>query len=599
MTCPNCGANNIDGSSFCIKCETNLKDAQVNINANNAQIQSEQPMNNQKEQLVQQPDSSKQPQNNYQQPMNNTYNNYNGSSNGSKPKSKIGLIIIIIILVIVALGVGAFLYFKKNKVQSNDFDINYSTSFFIEDSNEKYALFNEDGKKLTNFIFTSTSDFVNGTALVKKDDAYGIINANGKMTVDFGKYNYITEAAGMYKVHGEGHYYLINGEGKVLYDLKDMVLDTFIGADTYSILEDKKNKVYRVLNYEGKAMVSFPIDSNVEDEPLPIEEDGYISVFYNNKNYILNPMTGKEIVSFDSNMQYCVNNVEEDGKIITMNSCVPLFQSQDKKYYKFIKDGKLYDLTDKCEEVYYSEENLVCENDSKTYLLDSNLNVGIDTTGKAYIDNNTYAMAKSGSFNVVDFYDNGSVVKNVECRILKVTGYMKNGLIILGTYHSRSCGTESGTYEYYKSNGEKVFGKSFKRAEEFDENGLAKVSEDKENYYLIDTKGKKISQDYSAISLNSDYYVVTKNDLKGIIDKKGNVILDCNYKNIEITEINNKKYAKLTTSDSKYIVYNIEKKSEVMTLDSSPLLSTNYIIVSTDENDQYYTYNGKMFYESK
>ena len=43
----------------------------------------------------------------------------------------------------------------------------------------------------------------------------------------------------MYKVHGEGHYYLINGEGKVLYDLKDMVLDTFIGADTYSILEDK------------------------------------------------------------------------------------------------------------------------------------------------------------------------------------------------------------------------------------------------------------------------------------------------------------------------------------------------------------------------
>ena len=53
------------------------------------------------------------------------------------------------------------------------------------------ALFNEDGKKLTDFIFTSTSDFVNGTALVKKDDAYGIINANGKMTVDFGKYNYI------------------------------------------------------------------------------------------------------------------------------------------------------------------------------------------------------------------------------------------------------------------------------------------------------------------------------------------------------------------------------------------------------------------------
>ena len=539
-----------------------------------------------------------QPQNNYQQPMNRTYNNYNGGSNVSKPKSKIGLIIIV--LVVVALGVGAFLYFKKNKVQSNDFDINYSTSFFIKDSNDKYALFNEDGKKLTDFIFTSTSDFVNGTALVKKDDAYGIINANGKMTVDFGKYNYITDAAGMYKVHGEDyHYFLINGEGKVLYDLEDMDLDTFIGADTYSILEDTKNKVYRVLNYEGKAMVSFPIDSNAEDDPSTNEEDGYISVFYNNKNYILNPMTGKEIVSFDSNMHYCVNNVEEDGKIIAMNSCVSWFQSQDKTYYKFIKDGKLYDLTDKCEKVYYSEGNFVCTNDYKTYLLDSNLNVGIDTSGKAYIDNNTYAMAKSGSFNGVDFYDNGSVVKNVECRSLKETGYMKNGLIILGTYYSTSCGTESGTYEYYKSNGENAFGKSFKRAEKFDKNGLAKVSEDKENYYLIDTNGKKISQDYSNISLNSDYYVVTKNDLKGIIDKNGNVILDCNYKSIEITEKNKKKYAKLTTSDSKYIVYNIEKKSELMTLDSSPSLSTHYISVSKDGNNQYYTYNGKMFYESK
>ena len=28
MTCPKCGANNIDGSSFCIKCGANLKELQ-------------------------------------------------------------------------------------------------------------------------------------------------------------------------------------------------------------------------------------------------------------------------------------------------------------------------------------------------------------------------------------------------------------------------------------------------------------------------------------------------------------------------------------------------------------------------------------------
>lgn len=79
MTCPNCGANNIDGSSFCIKCGTNLKDVQVNINVNNAPMQSEQPMNNQQEQPVQQPVYNNQPQNNYQQPMNNQ-NNVNVSN---------------------------------------------------------------------------------------------------------------------------------------------------------------------------------------------------------------------------------------------------------------------------------------------------------------------------------------------------------------------------------------------------------------------------------------------------------------------------------------------------------------------------------------
>lgn len=550
---------------------------------NNGNIINQQPMNNQ-------------PQNNYQQPMDNSYDNFN---NNGITNNKNKLVLVIIVILIAILGIVAFFYFKKDKATNKDFDINYSTSFFIKDSNDKYALFSDDGKKLTDFIFTSASDFVNGTSLVKKDDSYGIINANGKMTVDFGKYTYITDAAGMYKVHGEDyHYYLINGEGKVLYDMENMNLDTFIGADTYSILEDKNSKTYKVLNYEGKAIISFPINENAKDDPSTNEEDGYISVFYDNKNYILNPVTGKVITSFDSNLHYCVNNVEEDGKIITMNSCVSWFESQDKTYYKFIKDGKLYDLTDKCEIVYYSDGTLLCENDYKKYLLDSNLNLGVETSGKAYVDNNTYAMAKDGSFNGVDFYNNGSVVKNVECRSLKETGYMKNGLYILGTYHSKSCGTESGTYEYYKSNGENAFGKSYARAETFDKNGLAKVSDDKENYYLIDTNGKKVSQDYSSISLYSGYYIVTKNDLKGIIDKEGNVIVDCLYSRIDITEKQNKKYAILTTSDSKYVIYDISKKSEIMTFDSSPSLNTHYISISKDGKNQYYTYNGKMFYET-
>ncbi len=545
-----------------------------------------------------QPQPMQQPINNQQyvqQPMNNNY--VNAPNNKSKNNKKIILIVIAILIII--LGVIAFLYFKKDKNKNLEMDITYSTAFFIKNENDKYALFNDEGKQLTEFIFTSTSDFVNGTSLVKKDDAYGIIDSNGKMTVDFGKYSYITTAAGMYKVHGEDyHYLLIDGTGKVLYDLEDNDLDTFIGG-YYSILEEKSTKTYKVLNYQGKVMTSFPIVESVDDDPETNEEEGYISVFYNNKNFILNEKTGKEVISFNDDKHYCVNNVEEDGKIITLNSCVSWFQSQDKTYYKFIKNGKLYDLNDKCDSVYYENGNLVCNKDYKKYLLDDNLNVGVDISNKIYVDNNTYAQNKDGSFNGVDFYNDGKVVKNVPCRNIKDTGYAEKGFYVLGTYYSSSCGTSSGTYEFYNSKGENAFGKSFTRVNNFDKNGLAKVSEDKEKYYLIDTTGKKVSDDFDNITLSNNYYIVTKDNLKGILDKDGKQILECKYSNIEITEKQNKYYAKLSTTDSKYILYDINKKVEVLNLESSPNFYEHYILITKDNNKQYYAYNGKLFYESK
>lgn len=50
MTCPNCGANNIEGSSFCIKCGTNLKEIQQTTPINGEPIQNKQQINVQQEQ---------------------------------------------------------------------------------------------------------------------------------------------------------------------------------------------------------------------------------------------------------------------------------------------------------------------------------------------------------------------------------------------------------------------------------------------------------------------------------------------------------------------------------------------------------------------
>lgn len=504
----------------------------------------------------------------------------------------LGSLVAIIVLVVCLSGCG------KGKSINNKEE--YSDAFFIKEES-KYALFNNDGKKLTDFIFTSVSNtnFRKGSAIVKKDDAYGIIGSNGKMIVDFGKYKSIYESAGLYKVtDNDRNEYLLDSKGKVLYNLKDASVSTYFGVSSYSVLREKNSKKYSVLDSNGKALVSFSEKEGAEN-PTTNEEDGFISVFYNKKNYILDSNTGKKVMEFDSDKHYCINNVSEDGKIITMNSCVGMFQSQEDTTYKFIKDGKLYDLSDKCDKVNYYNDTLTCIKDSKTYLLDSKLNIGIATDSIAYIDGDHYIKLKDGAFNGVDFYNGDKVLKNVECRSISEYGYNKSGLYILSTYYSTKCGTTSGTYEYYNEKGENAFGKSFGRANKFDANGLASVSEDKKSFYLIDTKGKKVSDEYDSIYLDSDYYIVTKSNLKGILSNTGKVVMEAKYVSADVFEEQGVKYAKLTTEDSKYIIYNLTKGKEIITLDSNPSTNANYIYTSKDGKKTYYTYTGKEFYKEK
>lgn len=95
MTCTKCGTNNIDGSSFCIKCGSNLNVLQETESVNEVPVQTEQ-NNNFQQQSIEQPINGQQPyydqsqQNNQQQPVqqpingqqpyyNQSQNNYNQS----------------------------------------------------------------------------------------------------------------------------------------------------------------------------------------------------------------------------------------------------------------------------------------------------------------------------------------------------------------------------------------------------------------------------------------------------------------------------------------------------------------------------------------
>lgn len=563
MNCPNCGVYNNEGTVSCTNCGSNLMSPQPN----------------------------------------DLQKIHNEVSNDTK-KVFTNKKIIIISLVSAIIIIGLFFIFRKNKDKnkSTDFDVNYTDAFFIEEDGN-YALFNNDGKRLTEFEFSSVDDFINGTALVRKDDQYGVINSKGKMVIDFGKYKEISSRAGLYEVVDENdNEYLVNGNGKVLYDMKNMSLDTFIEVDLYSILTDKDSNTYKVLNYEGKVLYEFKINNSDTKIPSTNVKDNFMSVFYNNKNYIYNLANSKEVVSFDSDKHYCINDVEEDGKIITLNSCVGFLESQDKTYYKFIKDGKAYDLSDECERVGYSDDNLFCYSKSNEKLLiDGNGKVGINIQSLLFSDNDTYIKdIKNG----VEVYNKGKVVKEIECRDIPTYGYEKSGIFVLTSSSSSKCGIKSRFYEYYKSNGELAIDKQFKKASSFyDEAAI--VSEDGDSYYLINKSGKKLSDNYSKISYDKyDYkgfFAVEKDDLKGVIDKNGKELVTPKYSSIKIQKVRNNNYAILETEDSKHSVVDLKNGKELVTSDNSLYVEDNYIYEYNRDTKyiKYYTLSGKSFYETK
>ena len=512
-------------------------------------------------------------------------------------KGNIGIIIasVLIIALIGVIGITlGNVILKGGKNNNQNTDITNTTAFFLNDSDNKFALFNEDGKKLTDFIFTSKSEFINGAAIVKKDDNYGIISESGKMVVDFGKYRYVDSASGLYEVtDNNGNEYLINNKGKILYDLKESEVTTFLTTNNYLILKNKDT--YYILNYNGDKLLSFNAIEDL-DKPTTNEDNGIITVFYNKKNYIINTKNKNKVISFDSDIHYCADDIESQNDLIILNSCVGMFEKQDKTYYKILKNEKIYDVDSECETLYY-QNTLSCSKNYEEYSLDDNYKLNMKINDKAYYKNN-YVQNKDGAFNGVDFYKDNKLIKNVSCRSLSEKGYMTSNIYILGTYYSVDCNTDSGIYEFYNENGEKLFNKSYKDIEPFDKNNLAQVSEDGKNYYLIDTSGKQIGDIYSRILFSNDYYRVTKNDKIGLIDKNGKEIIPCEYSEIDIREFNNKLYA-LANSDTNYEIYDIKKSEKISSFDSSPILTAHYIQINKNDSKEYYTYNGKKFYENR
>lgn len=593
MTCPNCGKEVNDGVKFCGGCGTTLNEVPT-------------------EQSIQQPTPVETPVVQsvpVEQPVVSPTPVVNPTTVVQPVQPKASLIekikgnkiVMIASIALAALLVIGLIFFVGSKIFGNKKGIedpSYSTSFFLKNDDGKYALFNADGKKLSDFIYKKADNFFNGYALVINDkDQYGIIKPNGKMAVKFGKYPLIMEYNGLYVVPGsdeEFRYTLINPNGKTITKMKKLEISS-LSYSVDSIIYVESDKTYDVYNYKGKKLVSFK-KVNDDDKPKTNSDSGYATIYYNGETVVYNAVTGDYIAKIkEKDTHYCVNDASEDGKILTFNSCVGTFEKQDKVKYKVLVNKKEVKVDSKCEKTYLSSDVLVCDTEDDKYILTSKYKLGtkISSYSTAIMDRETFVTKEDDGYS---FYKNGKMVKHLTGISSMNTGKATDYFILKSS--------NDYLYYYYDKDGNKVIDKGFKIAQSFDENGLAIVGDDYYTYYLIDKKGKKVGDTYYNISRlgETDKYKVSTKDSSnrkyGIINSKGKVVLDIKYYSIDSRLIYEDMYITAKTeSDGEYELFNLKDLKKLGSYEDKPTLMDQYYYTTNNDKVEYYTYKGKKFYE--
>ena len=538
----------------------------------------------------------------------------------TKKSPKKLLIIIVAILVLIGAVIAIILLLNKGSAENDGLSleeaITQSDTFFISNSNEESALFNYDGEQITDFIFTSHSDFVNGAAEVKnKNDQYGIIGTDGKMIVDYGVCKYLSQKGALYSCTDEEHNdSLLDAKGKTLLKAEDIDVSSFIGLDLITIVEQENEKddseTYIIYDYKGNILTTIPqsTDNDVKDITAS-GKDNYVSLFYNKTNYIFDLAKSKLLLTFNDDIHFCINSINEYRKDeFTLSSCSEWYSSTAKYEYKLIRDGKEV-FTKKTKDsgnLYFEGEALIFKSDDGEYVVDENGNNVVKNTYIAFKDSKNYIVEAEGIGAGTDLFVNGSKKQHVDCNAIYDYG---RGYAQQGIYALRNCkGFDQGNYIYMKTDGTVINKAKYERINPFDKYGYALVSEDAEKWHLINTDGEKVSDDYAEriIALYGDsrknkepYYYGTTSDGKAEIFKVGDkAIVSGDKVMYNFTRlVKNKSYV-LVKKGENYTVYNLNDNKEIVTIDSEPYSREQYFTTSKDSKTQYYSYTtGKMFYE--
>ncbi len=499
---------------------------------------------------------------------------------------KLGVFFFLLLLfVLLVLGIKK-VFFQGSRIAYEEFK--KTDAFFLPNEKGVYALFNESGKQLTDYEFSSFDTFYGGITRVETEDGkYVLLDQKGKTVGQFSN-QYLYRYYSLYKVNDEKKEkeYLLNYRGKSILEDKVLSVNNFSSYALYLVqtLKDIEKKKMRVYDYLGKKIDTLDADNYSISENIM---NGYVTLSTAEKTILYNIDKGKKITELEG--KYCI--LDAKGDTVLLSSCAYWNEEDKLKNYKVVKDKKERYTLEKetCLASLTDEGEVLCKDTMGAYhFVHGKGEIG-DEEASGYFNSKTYVKVLD---NQAIFYESNKERNKVSCLAYSATtldGY------IMQSHSYGDCNEASG-YFYYDKKGNKKSDR-YLSATVFDENGLAVVSSKSGSYYLINKDFKQVSKEYSRIRSFNGYYLVYENEQYQLLDKNQKVLEKDIRDYTTSSALREEEMFLGLMKENQVVVYNATKKKKVGEASGTRVtLLNHYYVVDKD----YYSYqNGKSFYQGK
>lgn len=456
---------------------------------------------------------------------------------------------------------------------------NVKKTFFFEEKEKVFDLYDETGDELTNNNYSSYKKVGTDGYVVQKGEEYGYLLSTGKESIALGKYQSL-EVLGKMVIAKETKddketITIFNGKGKELYKTGKDVSITLSGLPI--IKEDKR---YTVLNLDGSLYTS----GEEKITSASIFEEAYVLVNYNDSIIISSTTIKESSFTIDVKGMYSLMDHHVDKGYL-------LYDKEAKKTVLIDPKGKnKFSVEQEFDTVEFTSNGTIIGQKGQTqYLVFEDKKEPLVINSYCKNDKNYVIKNKDFIYGPHMFYKDGKEIEVKDVQLDPLASTISQSLFPV---YIKNKG-----YGYYNFDGQQAIDAIYQKAGVFDVNNRAIVQKD-DKYYLINNEGKKSSNEYVHIELiDNGYYAGYTTDNKyEVIDKEGTKVIDDVFMGTKSVISYGDIVYGIFNKNGKTYVYDMNHEYKMLfDLSGDVIFHKDGYLVANKK--VYYSMNGKKLYE--